>query len=71
MKDLASKINPVRATCARGVCGGQHRPGVADHRSHAGRRLRVADVAIIATGALPDADATFTVLVEHGDAANL
>jgi hypothetical protein len=26
---------------------------------------------LIATGALPDADATFTVLVEHGDAANL
>lgn len=25
----------------------------------------------IATGALPDADATFTVLVEHGDVANL
>lgn len=26
---------------------------------------------VIATGAVPDADATFTVLVEHGDAANL
>lgn len=26
---------------------------------------------VIATGALPDADATFTVLVEDGDAANL
>lgn len=26
---------------------------------------------IIATGALPDADATFTVLLEEGDAANL
>lgn len=26
---------------------------------------------LIATGALPDADATFAVLVEHGDAANL
>jgi len=26
---------------------------------------------VIATGALPDVDATFTVLVEHGDAANL
>lgn len=26
---------------------------------------------VIATGALPDADATFTVLVEHGDQANL
>ncbi len=26
---------------------------------------------IILTGAIPDADATFTVLIEHGDAANL
>jgi hypothetical protein len=26
---------------------------------------------LIAIGALPDADATFTVLLEHGDAANL
>jgi hypothetical protein len=26
---------------------------------------------VIATGSLADADATFTVLVEHGDAANL
>jgi hypothetical protein len=26
---------------------------------------------VISTGALADADATFTVLVEHGDAANL
>lgn len=26
---------------------------------------------VILTGAIPDADATFTVLLEHGDAANL
>jgi hypothetical protein len=70
MKDLASKINPVRGLAPVA--------SAADNTAQVSQIIdRMQDVGyesltwLIATGALPDADATFTVLVEHGDAANL
>jgi hypothetical protein len=70
MKDLSSKINPVRAISPVATA--------ADNTAVVSQIIdRMQDVGyesltfIILTGSLPDADATFTVLVEDGAAANL
>lgn len=66
MKDLMNKIHVKRAISP---------VSVADNTAQVGQvidRQGFESVTFgIATGSLADADATFTVLVEHGDAANL
>lgn len=66
-KDFFNNIHPVRALSPVA--------SAADNTALVSEiidRLAVKSITfLIATGALPDADATFTVLVEHGDAANL
>lgn len=70
MKDLTSFISPVRAI-APVASAADNTPLVSAIIN------RMQDVGyesltfLIATGALPDIDATFAVLVEHGDLANL
>lgn len=67
MRDLANSIHPVRAISPAAA--------VADNTAFVSQIIDLAGfsslVFLIILGALADADATFTVLVEHGDAANL
>jgi hypothetical protein len=67
MKDLMSLIHPVRAISPVAT--------PADNTAQVSQIIDRLDYEsltfLIATGALPDADATFTVLVEHGDDAAL
>jgi hypothetical protein len=67
MKDLFNSLHPVRGLSP-----------VATPTDNTAQVTQIIDMAganglvfLIATGSLPDADATFTVLVEHGSAANL
>jgi hypothetical protein len=67
MKDLFNAIHPVRAI-APAAATADDTPWVGeviDRQGFEGLTF------VVATGALADADATFAVLVEHGDAANL
>jgi hypothetical protein len=70
MKDLSSRINPVRALApvATPADNTAQVTAIIDRAQDVGYESLTY---IIATGSLPDVDATFTVLVEHGDAANL
>ena len=67
MKDLLNNLHPVRALSPAAT--------PADNTAQVTQIIDMqganALLFLIATGALPDADATFTVLVEHGAAANL
>jgi hypothetical protein len=67
MRDFASNLHFVRAISPAAA--------VSDNTALVSQIIDVAGfeglVFAINLGALPDADATFTVLVEHGDAANL
>ena len=67
MRDLHNRINPKRAISPAAA--------VADNTPFVSQILDMqgyeAAELIIQLGALADADATFTLLVEHGDAANL
>jgi hypothetical protein len=67
MRDFASTIHPVRAISPAAAVADNTAlvSQVIDRSGYEGL------VFVIATGALADADATFAVLVEHGDAANL
>lgn len=67
MRDLFNSIHPVRALSP-----------VATAADNTAQVTQIIDMQganaltfLIATGALPDADATFAVLVEHGNVANL
>lgn len=67
MRDLMNNIHPRR--------GIDPAVGAADNTAQVSQIIDVQGydslTFLIATGAVADADATFTVLVEHGDAANL
>lgn len=67
MRDLANTIHAVRAISPAAA--------VTDNTPFVSQIIDLAGynslVFLILLGALADADATFTVLVEHGDAANL
>lgn len=66
MKDLMNKIHVMRAISPASVADNTAQVSqIIDRQGY--ESLTFA----IATGSLADADATFTVLVEHGDAANL
>ncbi len=66
MKDLMNKIHVMRAISPASVADNTAQVSqIIDRQGF--ESLTFA----IATGSLADADATFTVLVEHGDAANL
>jgi hypothetical protein len=70
MKDLMSVIHPVRAVSPVATAA-DNTPVVSQIID---RMVSVGFESLtflIATGAIPDADATFTVLVEHGDDAAL
>jgi len=64
--DLHNNINPIRAISPVSVADNTAQVGqIIDRRGYGALEF------IIATGSIGDADATFTVLVEDGDAANL
>ena len=67
MRDLHNKIHPVRVISP--VAGAANDTAfvgqIIDHQGHDSAEY------VILLGALPDADATFTVLLEEGNAANL
>ncbi|CAH1670716.1 MULTISPECIES: hypothetical protein [unclassified Chelatococcus] len=67
MRDFASSIHPVRAISPAAA--------VTDNTPIVSQIIDVSGaeglVFLLMLGALADADATFTVLVEHGDQANL
>lgn len=67
MRDLANNIHIVRAIAPAAA--------VTDNTAFVSQIIDVGTyqglVFLIALGALADADATFTALVEHGDASNL
>jgi hypothetical protein len=66
MKDLCNLIHPVRAISPVSVADNTAAVSqIIDRRGFESLTF------VIATGSLADADATFTVLVEDGDAANL
>lgn len=66
MRDLHNNVAPKRAISPVSVADNTAQVGqIIDRQGHDSLEY------IIATGALPDADATFTVLLEEGDAANL
>jgi hypothetical protein len=66
MRDLVTSIHPLRAISPQSV---------ADNTALVGQTIDKLGydslTFVIATGALADADATFAVVVEHGDQANL
>ncbi len=67
MRDLASLLHGARAISPAAA--------VSDNTPWVSQIIDISGydgcVIFLALGALPDADATFTVLLEHGDAANL
>ncbi len=64
--DLQNNINPIRAISPVSVADNTAQVSqIIDRRGYGALEF------IIATGSIGDADATFTVLVEDGDAANL
>ncbi len=66
MKDLMNNVHPVRAISPVSVADNTAQVSqIIDRRGYDSLTF------LILTGSLADADATFTVLVEHGDAANL
>lgn len=66
MKDLCNLIHPVRAISPVSVADNTAAVSqIIDRRGFESLTF------VIATGSVADADATFTVLVEDGDAANL
>lgn len=68
MRDLASNINPRRGFSPLATAGSDNTALVSQIVNVQGYDSLTL---LIATGTLADADATFTLLVEHGDAANL
>lgn len=67
MRDLATTLHAVRAISPAAAIS-DNTPWVSQIIDLAGYS---SCALFILLGALPDADATFTVLLEHGDAANL
>lgn len=67
MRDLANSIHAVRAISPAAAVA-DNTPIVSQIVDHAGFQSLVF---FIQTGALADADATFAVTMQHGDAANL
>lgn len=66
MRDLMNHIHPVRAISPVSVADNTAQVSqIIDTQGHDSLTF------VIATGDLPDVDATFAVLVEHGDQANL
>lgn len=66
MKDLHNNIAPKRAISPVAAADNTAKVGeIIDRQGYNSLEY------LIATGALPDADATFTVLLEEGDAANM
>lgn len=66
MKDLFNQIHPLRVISPVSVADTTAQVGqIIDKRGFKSLTY------VIATGAIADADATFTVLLEEGDAANL
>ena len=66
MKDLFTKIHPLRVIAPVSVADNTAQVGqIIDKRGFESVTY------VIATGAIADVDATFTVLLEEGDAANL
>ena len=64
--DLVNSVHPVRAISPVSVADNTAQVSqIVDLQSHASLTF------VILTGSIADADATFTVLVEHGDQANL
>jgi len=67
MRDMASRLHPVRVLSPAAA--------ITDNTAQVGQIVDKSGYEsltyIINIGALADADATFTVLLEHGDAANL
>lgn len=66
MQDLASCIHPVGPAVSTISDNTALVSGIVDRKGFYG-----GPTFLIAAGTIADADATFTVLVEHGDAANL
>lgn len=66
-RDLFNNVHPVRAISPAAATSDNTAwvSQIVDRKGYGGLLI------ILNIGALPDADATFTVLVEHGDAANL
>lgn len=67
MRDLMNHIHPRRGLSPV-ASAGDNTPWVSQIVDRLGYD---SCMFVILTGSLPDADATFTVLMEHGDAANL
>lgn len=65
MRDMMSNIHPTAATVATVTDTTPIVSGIVDRQGYNSLTF------LIAAGTLADADATFTVLVEDGDAANL